>query len=58
MHKVAIGIPTYNDFERVSNLLTSIFLYTPKQYCDRIVVLDDGSFALPSIILQLVSTML
>lgn len=42
-HRISIGAPTYNDFERVSNLLASIFLYTPSKYDFKVVVLDDGT---------------
>lgn len=43
LHKISIGIPTYNDSARVSNVLTSIFLYTPTSYDFKVVVLDDGT---------------
>jgi glycosyltransferase involved in cell wall biosynthesis len=42
-HKVSIGIPTYNDYARINNLLASIFLYTPNKHNFKIVVLDDGT---------------
>ena len=43
MHKISIGIPTYNDFERVNNCLSSIFLFTPSKFNFKVVVLDDGT---------------
>ena len=43
MLKVAIGIPTYRDFERISNLLASIFMFTPTDIDFKIVCLDDGT---------------
>jgi hypothetical protein len=42
-HKISIGVPTYNDFMRVNNLLTSIFLFTPTKFNFKVVVLDDGT---------------
>jgi GT2 family glycosyltransferase len=43
--KIAIGVPTYNDFRRVYNLLTSIFTFTPQDEINdcKIVVVDDGT---------------
>lgn len=42
--KVAIGIPTYNDYSRVDNLLASLFTLTDYDLTQvGIVVLDDGT---------------
>ena len=41
--KVSIGIPTYSDYLRINNLLTSIILLTPKDIDYKIVCLDDGT---------------
>ena len=40
--KVAIGIPTYNDYERMTNLIISIFTFTSRDMFD-LVILDDGT---------------
>jgi len=42
--KIAIGMPTYNDYERINNLLKSIIEVTDYDLSDvKIVVLDDGT---------------
>jgi len=43
--KIVIGIPTYKDHQRVNNLLTSIFMLTPKEELAecKIVIVDDGT---------------
>lgn len=43
--KIAIGVPTYNDFKRVQLLLSSIYNYTDEDdLMDvRVVVVDDGT---------------
>src|SRR4030043_1140930 len=43
--KISIGAPTYNDFQRINALLTSIFTITPKEELEecKIVIADDGT---------------
>lgn len=42
-HKISIGVPTYNDYARLSNVLASIFLFTPTKFDFKVIALDDGS---------------
>lgn len=42
-HKISLGIPTYNDYARLSNVLASIFLFTPTKFDFKVVALDDGT---------------
>lgn len=43
--KIVIGAPTYNDFRRINNLLTSIVTFTPQDELNecKIVIVDDGT---------------
>lgn len=41
--KIAVGIPTYNDHERITNLISSIYIYTNRDIDYKIVMLDDGT---------------
>ena len=41
--KIAIGIPTYNDHQRIINLITSIYTLTKFDGDYRMVILDDGT---------------
>lgn len=41
--KVAIGIPTYRDHKRITNLITSIYTLTKFEGGYKIVMLDDGT---------------
>lgn len=45
MLRISIGSPTYNDFQRINSLLTSIFTFTPKEELAecKFVVVDDGT---------------
>ena len=43
--KILIGAPTYNDFQRINNLLSSIFTFTPREQLAecKFVIVDDGT---------------
>jgi len=43
--KISIGAPTYKDFQRINNLLSSIFTFTPKDQLEecKFVIVDDGT---------------
>jgi GT2 family glycosyltransferase len=43
--KICLGAPTYNDYKRIQNLLSSIFTFTPKDQMDEcnFVIVDDGT---------------
>ena len=40
---ISIGIPTYNGYERLKELLTSIYIFTPETDSLEVSIIDDGT---------------